>query len=469
MTLETLPGTEAGDWLRELIEPKNKKGRCRMASIGREGERGELKRIMFRDAAGRQRSIRLGKCSERNALLALSAIEHLLEAHEHDTAPHHDATRWLDKIGARTHARVAAMGLAQPRETAVVTLGLLLERFHETAAVKPSTLAAYKQAADSLRASIGATTPLASITPAHADKWRKSIAEPVKVIDGRGKATTKQLAPATVAKRVHVARAIFKRGVRWGMIPSSPFADLRAGSQANPDRAFYVTVESIRAILVECPDCEWRVVVGLSRFAGLRCPSEIVALRWGDVDWARSRLTVRSPKTAGHADHAVRVVPIAPELRPILHELFDRAEVGVEAVVPRLRDPKMNLRTTFTKIVARAGVTPWPRLIHNMRGSCACDWVERFPAHVVAAWLGHSPLIAARHYLQTRDTHFDMATNEPASNAATQAHRRDPTGAQAETPNPQNAAVLMGCGVGCDPVESGKVGDTGFEPVTSRV
>jgi hypothetical protein len=29
------------------------------------------------------------------------------------------------------------------------------------------------------------------------------------------------------------------------------------------------------------------------------------------------------------------VVPIAPELRPILQDLFDRAEVGVEAVVPR--------------------------------------------------------------------------------------------------------------------------------------
>ena len=28
---------------------------------------------------------------------------------------------------------------------------------------------------------------------------------------------------------------------------------------------------------------------------------------------------------------------------------------------------------------------------------------------VVASWLGHSPLIAAQHYLQTRDAHFDMA------------------------------------------------------------
>lgn len=27
----------------------------------------------------------------------------------------------------------------------------------------------------------------------------------------------------------------------------------------------------------------------------------------------------------------------------------------------------MNLRTTFEKIVRRAGLTPWPKLFHNLR------------------------------------------------------------------------------------------------------
>jgi integrase len=73
------------------------------------------------------------------------------------------------------------------------------------------------------------------------------------------------------------------------------------------------------------------------------------------------------------------------------------------------RDPRVNLRTTFGQIAARAGLKPWPRLFHNLRASCATDWVERFSAHVVAGWLGHSPLIAARHYLQTRDAHLELA------------------------------------------------------------
>ena len=62
------------------------------------------------------------------------------------------------------------------------------------------------------------------------------------------------------------------------------------------------------------------------------------------------------------------------------------------------------------KLIARAGYEPWPRLFLTMRASCATDWAEALPAHAVATWLGHSPLEAAKHYLQTWDAHFEVAT-----------------------------------------------------------
>ena len=71
----------------------------------------------------------------------------------------------------------------------------------------------------------------------------------------------------------------------------------------------------------------------------------------------------------------------------------------------------LNLRTTFTKIVARAGCKPWLRLFQNLRASCETDWVEKHPAHECAAWLGHSPAIAAAHYLQARNHHFEAVVN----------------------------------------------------------
>jgi len=38
-----------------------------------------------------------------------------------------------------------------------------------------------------------------------------------------------------------------------------------------------------------------------------------------------------------------------------------------------------NLRTTFEKIIERAGLTQWPRLFHNLRASRETELVERFP------------------------------------------------------------------------------------------
>jgi integrase len=65
-----------------------------------------------------------------------------------------------------------------------------------------------------------------------------------------------------------------------------------------------------------CPRCE--AIIALSHLAELRCPSGIIELRWGDTHEERSMMSVRRPKTAAHGSHAVRIVPMRPELRPIL-------------------------------------------------------------------------------------------------------------------------------------------------------
>ena len=61
---------------------------------------------------------------------------------------------------------------------------------------------------------------------------------------------------------------------------------------------------------------------------------------------------------------------------------------------------------------------PWPRLFQNLRASCETDWVEKHPAHECAAWLGHSPAIAAAHYLQARNHHFEAVVNAGRKSSA---------------------------------------------------
>ena len=364
-----------------------------------------LRRIDFVAPDGKRRCVRLGRCNKRAAQTALAFIERVVS--DNDLGRPHDAetTAWIISLAPTLLARLQRVGLVGADVGAMnLTLGELIGRFVGAANVKPSTFAAYKQATSSLLAHFGAGLPIRDITPMSAAEWRKSLAD-------------SGLAPATQAKRVFVAKAIFKRAIRWGLLARSPFDGLRAGSQTNPKRSVYVPRDITQRVLDACPDDQWRAIIALARFVGLRVPSEIVGLTWGDVDWDRGRLTIRSPKTERHADHAVRIAPLAPEVRGILLRLFERAQPGEELIVPRLQHASTNLRTHLHRIIERAGVTPWPRLFQNLRASCATDWVERFPAHTVAHWLGHSPMIAAQHYLQVRDQHFDDAAGLTDGNA----------------------------------------------------
>ena len=160
---------------------------------------------------------------------------------------------------------------------------------------------------------------------------------------------------------------------------------------------------------VGCPDAQWRLIIALSRYGGLRCPSEHLALTWGDVDWERNRLNVRSPKTEHYRGGESRAVPLFPELRPYLEEAFELAEPGTQHVVTRYRDSSANLRTQFLRIIRRAGVESWPKLFHNLRASRQTELENQFPSHVVCDWMGNSHAVARKHYLQTTEEHFARA------------------------------------------------------------
>lgn len=377
-----------------------------MASIC--NEKNGNKRIAFVDQDGRHRSLRLGKCSMKVAETTRTRIEQLLQDRKFGV-PHTTATtEWLTKLPESLHKRLVNLGLVDGRAKAA-TVGELIERFTKAQNVKAATLAAYKQCTDSLIKELGKDTPVDKITPSAADAWRSAIARSGRVREKKG---PRSLSTATVAKRTNIAKAIFAKALVWKMVDESPFAHMKSGSQVNPDRARYVTLHETQALLQACPDTEWRVIIGLARYAGLRCPSEVRELRWTDVDWNRKMMIVRSPKTAGKAAHAVRNVPVSPALQPLLWKLRQESPADAEHIVKLVQREAYNLRTRFQKIVRRAGLQAWPRLFHNLRASCATDFAQSLPNHEAARFLGHSPLIAASHYLQPSDHNFRAVAGE---------------------------------------------------------
>ena len=76
-----------------------------------------------------------------------------------------------------------------------------------------------------------------------------------------------------------------------------------------------------------------------------------------------------------------------------------------------------NLRTSFGKLIKRAGLTAWPRMFHNLRSSRETELLEKFPVHVVALWMGHDAKVCLKHYAQTTDDHFHRATRGAESGA----------------------------------------------------
>lgn len=426
-----------------------------------------FRRLTFSESDGSRRTIRLGKMPRKAAEVVRLRVQALIACDRAGVPWDADLASWVGSLHDELHERIARVGLVPPRATTAATVGDLLQRFEDSSTVKPATIAAYRQGIESIRVAFGDGRSLRSITVAEAEAWRKGLAD-------------EGLARATQAKRTRVAKAVFRSAVRWGLIPSSPFEDLRCGSQTNAERLVYVDRDTATAVLDACPSDEWRAIVALVRFAGLRCPSELAPLTWADVDFDKGRLTVRSPKTEHHEGRGVRMVPLCAELREILDRLFAAAAEGEVAVLPTLSDPRRNLRTQLVRIIERAGVKPWPKPLQNLRASCACDWAERFPAHVVAGWCGHTPLVAAKHYLTVRDAHFhaaaDIDADGGAQRGAPAAHKaaRRPTPqksarvhALAETPTTQ--AVADSHGDRRTSAEKRQVGWVGFEPTSWRL
>ena len=205
---------------------------------------GGRKRIQFVGPDGKRRTVRLGVCGIAQARGFASLVDELIAANwAHSVSP--DTAKRLAALPDTIHNRLARAGLVVARSETRATLGQLIDRYKAAAIVKPATLAAYQQTFGSLRDHFGEDRALASIKAGDAELWRKDLA------DGK-------LSPATQAKRVFVARAMFKRAVRWGLIGANPFGEIKAGTQANPRRAFYISRAVIEKVLAQCPDDQWR-------------------------------------------------------------------------------------------------------------------------------------------------------------------------------------------------------------------
>lgn len=408
------------------------------------------RRVLFFAADGKRKTIRLGKVSLRYAESVKSKIEDLVSASITNEAPRDDTARWVASLDTIMRNKLATAGLAQRREAATLD-GFIGSYLAQRVDVKPGTMAVMEQARRHLVRFLEADSDVRAITPAQADAYKANLL-------GGGRARS------TVNKWIRYARHYFEVAKRRKMIEHNPFEHISGAVTGDAAKRRFIPAADVAKVVEAAPDPQWKLLIVLARWGGLRIPSEALALTWADVDFERQRFTVRSSKTEHHADGGVRLVPMFPEVAEHFQRVFDEAESGTLHVITRYRNPASNLRTQFGRYITAAGLEPWPKPWQNLRVSRATELADLYPSHVCAAWLGHSEKIADAYYRQVTEDHFARAAQNPAQKAHETAgndpQKKSDEASQASSDSGDNEKF---------PVVSGyfpqrKVGEAGFEP-----
>lgn len=353
------------------------------------------RRIQFIDANGERKTIRLGKMAKRNAETVKGHVEELVGSSITSDPPRDSTSRWLADLDSVLYDKLVAVGLAKARE--IATLGEFTRRYIDGRSdIKPRTRINLERVRRYLLECFDADRPMREFTKGDAEDFRQFL-----INDGKAENTTR--------RAIGRARQFFRAAQDRELIRLNPFEGMVAAVRANVDRFHFVSRSDSEKIIQACPNTEWKMIFVLARYGGLRCPSEVLALKWDDINWEHKKIRVPSPKTEHHDGKGSRTIPLFPELQDHLLAGFDEADEGAEFVITRYRNSNANLRTQLLRIIDRAGVERWEKPFQNLRSTRETELAEDFSMHVVCTWIGNSQPIAMQHYMQVTDEHFERA------------------------------------------------------------
>ncbi len=266
---------------------------------------------------------------------------------------------------------------------------------------KRSTLGDYRS---SVRAGLlpgfGADTLLSSIDTAAIDAWRARL-----LADGR-------LSPRSIQKFQTVLHGVLARAKRRGWITVNPAADAERVSVKRSGEFNVLTPVQVAAVARAAETVQDGAVFTVAAFTGLRL-GELLALRWGDVDFAKRLVHVRAsytlrregPPKSGH----VRSVPLIDQAMDPLDGLsrrkhFTASDDLVFAGGAGGHLDGSALRKRFYTALDRAGLGPMrakaePITFHDLRHTFGTLAVQAFPLSDVKAYMGHADVQTTMVYV----------------------------------------------------------------------
>lgn len=395
--------------------------------------------VRFTDIDGNRKKMALATADKKTAETVRNMVERILEQQK-TGEPNRLLANWLKDIPDDTRRRLENAGLLEVKTR--YTIQDLFEAYLQfNTEARKSTITNIRQAVNNAIAFWGADKTIDTITEEQAQSFRDWL--PLQPFEGRlaskkkypaiskalqqAKAERREtvygrsgikgtLSPATVSGRIGKMKTLFNYARRRNWIEKSPFEFIKKGEMVNHNREAYISRGAVQKMIEVAPGAKWRAIIALSRYVGLRIPSELKTLKWGDIVWSDSShetalIKITDTKRSGHEGLGTRISPLWKEAEKELRTLFDESPEGQEYIFPGIKSSS-NLRTTMEKIILRAGLQLYPRIFHSLRASCETDYHrELVPPTTYCRWIGNSPKIAEKHYIRYDETDMEAGIN----------------------------------------------------------
>ncbi len=398
-----------------------------MASVVKRADRGSYE-IRFFTAPNQRRSFFPGASSTKRQAESIGIkLDKLVFAVSQSESPPLDVAEWLRTLNDKQHRKLAKWGLVEER-TRVVQGAIPVKQdksklrgwtrhYIASGRRKAPTIEQLDRVADNLCRFFGDDRPIADIHKGDAEDFRQWLETKAREV-GEGEAES-GLAHNTVRRRIGRAKEMFRAAMKRQLITANPFEDERSAVGANVERQFFVPHEWIEKCIQVAPCEDWRIMLAFARYSGMRS-HETRIQRWDDIDLPNSQMVIRSNKTPPE-----RACPIFPALMPHLLRAKEYAPDGAEFVQTRYTH-EQNVLETFRKIIVKAGLKPWPKLMQNLRATRETELLAEFPAKDVSSWLGNSVAVAMKHYAMRTEKAFERAKTEDPAKAHQIAHHATP-------------------------------------------
>lgn len=261
---------------------------------------------------------------------------------------------------------------------------------------KPSTLSDNRSVVNAHLLPAFGPKRIEKITPDDIEQWRDEL------VDERGASRR------TANKCLIVLGAILERATKAHGLVKNPVREVaKLRERYDPNQYDFFSPEEVQALAEAAASEQDRAIFETAAFTGLRM-GELIALRWGDVDFDTEALhvygsysmgTLTAPKSG-----LTRTVPMAEQVREALEAQRDRVPHGrADLVFPGERGEYLDgsaLRRRYKKALKKAELRPLR--FHDLRHTFGSIAINQATIVQVQAWMGHADVQTTMKYMHHR-------------------------------------------------------------------